>query len=131
MNQSIIALAAGVALFPIAAHAHDHWVTGEPVPAWVKTECCGPKDAHHLRPDQVRRNAAGDYVVDITPIPSRRARLCPVKMAITGCSSTMTMLLRQCQVLLRARTVLAQSERLGRSADASVLDECKRLGPSF
>ena len=66
---SVIALAAGLALFPSAAHAHDRWDNGEPVPAWVKTECCGPKDAHHLRPDQVRRNAAGDYVVDIYPDP--------------------------------------------------------------
>ena len=75
MNRSIISLAAGLALFPTAAHAHDHWVNGEPVPAWIKTECCGPKDAHHLRPDQVRRNAAGDYVVDIypDPIPARMA----------------------------------------------------------
>ena len=76
MNCSIISLAAGLALFPTAAHAHDHWLNDEPVPAWVKTECCGPEDAHHLRLDQVRRNAAGDYVVDIypDPIPARMAR---------------------------------------------------------
>ena len=67
VSRSIIALAAGLALFSSAAH--DRWDNGEPVPAWVKTECCGPKDAHHLRPDQVRRNAAGDYVVDIYPDP--------------------------------------------------------------
>jgi hypothetical protein len=42
---------------------------GESVPAWVKTECCGPKDAPHSRPDQVRRNAAGGYVVEIYPDP--------------------------------------------------------------
>jgi hypothetical protein len=69
VSCSFIALAAGLALFPGAAHAHDRWDNGEPVPAWVKTECCGPKDAHHLRPDQVRRNADGDYVVDIYPDP--------------------------------------------------------------
>jgi hypothetical protein len=69
MSRSIIALAAGLALFPSAAHAHDRWDNGEAVPPWVKTECCGPKDAQHLRPDQVRRNAAGDYVVDIYPDP--------------------------------------------------------------
>ena len=68
-RRSAIALVAGLGLFPSAAHAHDRWDNGEPVPAWVKTECCGPKDAHHLRPDQVRRNAAGDYVVDIYPVP--------------------------------------------------------------
>ena len=37
MNRSITSLAAGIALFPTAAHAHDHWLNGEPVPAWVKT----------------------------------------------------------------------------------------------
>jgi hypothetical protein len=66
---SIIALAAGLSLFPSTARTHARWDNGEPVPAWVKTECCGPTDAHHLRPDQVRRNAAGDYVVDIYPDP--------------------------------------------------------------
>ena len=68
MYRSIIALAATLALFQ-TAHAHDRWDNGEQVPAWVKTECCGPKDAHHLRPEQVRRNAIGDYVVDIYPFP--------------------------------------------------------------
>ena len=68
MYLSLIALAATLALFQ-TAHAHDRWDNGEQVPAWVKTECCGPKDAHHLRPEQVRRNAAGDYVVDIYPFP--------------------------------------------------------------
>ena len=68
-ESSNLALAACLALFPSAAHAHDRWDDGEPVPAWVKTECCGPTDAHHLRPDQVRRNAAGDYVLDIYPDP--------------------------------------------------------------
>jgi len=73
-NHAMIALCAALALFQ-TAHAHDRWDNGEQVPAWVKTECCGPKDAHHLRPEQVRRNAAGDYVVDIypDPIPARRA----------------------------------------------------------
>ncbi len=58
------------------AHAHDHWDNGETVPAWVKTACCGPNDVHHLRPEQVKRNAAGDYVVDIYPFPI------PARMAL-------------------------------------------------
>jgi hypothetical protein len=69
VSRSIIVLVAGLALFHGAAHAHDRWDNGESVPAWVKTECCGPKDAHHLRPDQVRRNAAGGYVLEIYPDP--------------------------------------------------------------
>jgi hypothetical protein len=74
MSRSLTALAVALTLFR-TAQAHDRWDNGEPVPAWVKTECCGPKDAHRLRPNQVRRNAAGDYVVDIypDPIPARRA----------------------------------------------------------
>jgi hypothetical protein len=75
MNRSIIALAATALSFFQTAHAHDRWGNGEQVPAWVKAECCGPQDVHHLRPEQVRRNAAGDYVVDIypDPIPARMA----------------------------------------------------------
>jgi hypothetical protein len=73
MNRSIIALAT-LTLFQ-TAHAHDRWNNGEQVPAWVKAECCGPNDAHHLRPEQVSRNAAGDFLVDIypKPIPAREA----------------------------------------------------------
>ena len=48
VSSLITALTAGLALFASAAHAHDRWDNGEPVPAWVKTECCGPRDAHHL-----------------------------------------------------------------------------------
>jgi hypothetical protein len=51
------------------AYAHERSNNGEQVPAWVKTACCGPNDVHHLRPEQIRRNAAGDYVVDIYPWP--------------------------------------------------------------
>jgi hypothetical protein len=64
----VIALAAWPT-FSLTAYAHDHWRNGEPVPSWVKVVCCGRTDAHHLRPDQVRRTAAGDYVVDIYPWP--------------------------------------------------------------
>jgi hypothetical protein len=69
MIRSILALAASLAPFLTAAHAHDQWDNGEPVPTWVKTVCCGPNEVHHLRPEQVRRNAIGDYVVDIYPFP--------------------------------------------------------------
>jgi hypothetical protein len=75
MNRSVIAFAAGAALLPCGAHPHDRWLDGGPLPEWVKTACSGPKDAHHLRAEQVSRNAAGDYVVDIypRPIPARMA----------------------------------------------------------
>jgi hypothetical protein len=68
MNRSVFAVAATLALFQIA-QAHEQWANGDRVPAWVKAVCCGPNDVHHLRPDQVSRNSAGDYVVDIYPFP--------------------------------------------------------------
>ena len=71
----VLAFAIALALFR-TAHAHDRWYNGEPVPAWVKTVCCGPNDVHHLRPEQVGRNAAGDYEVDIYPFPI------PARMAL-------------------------------------------------
>jgi hypothetical protein len=36
-------------------NAHDYWADGKAVPNWVKASCCGPADAHHLRPDQVHK----------------------------------------------------------------------------
>ena len=65
----VIALAAWPTFCFTEAYAHDYWRNGEPVPSWVKVVCCGRADAHRLRPDEVRRNAAGDYVVDIYPWP--------------------------------------------------------------
>ena len=37
----------------------DTWGNGVPVPDWVRKACCGPGDAHHLRPDEVHRTADG------------------------------------------------------------------------
>lgn len=31
------------------------------IPSWVAASCCGPKDLHHLRPDQV--TDMGDYYI--------------------------------------------------------------------
>lgn len=42
-----------------SAGAHNQWADGSAIPAWVKASCCGPADAHHLRPDQV--HDMGDY----------------------------------------------------------------------
>lgn len=55
-------VAAALICAPLAAPAHDTWANGEPVPAWVKRACCGPEDAHHLRPEQVRIAADGYHV---------------------------------------------------------------------
>jgi hypothetical protein len=51
--RGLIAILAALAALP--ACAHDQWSNGAPIPAWVKTSCCGPEDAHHLTPDQVHR----------------------------------------------------------------------------
>lgn len=57
------------------AHAHDAWANGDPIPAWVKASCCGPADAHHLRPDQVH-DEGEFYRVDgyNRPIPRKEAQ---------------------------------------------------------
>jgi hypothetical protein len=57
------------------AEAHEVWANGEIVPAWVKDSCCGPADAHHLRPDQVHRISDDYYMVDgyRGPIPAKDA----------------------------------------------------------
>lgn len=46
------------------AEAHDVWADGASVPNWVKQACCGPADAHHLRPDQVHRVSDDYYEVE-------------------------------------------------------------------
>jgi hypothetical protein len=46
------------------ANAHDQWADGSAIPAWIKSSCCGPADAHHLRPDQVHRVSDDYYTVD-------------------------------------------------------------------
>ena len=47
-----------------AVRAHDVWSDGTPVPKWIKAACCNASDAHHLRPDQVRRISDDFYEVD-------------------------------------------------------------------
>jgi hypothetical protein len=44
------------------AHAHDSWTDGSPVPAWVKSSCCGPEDVHHLTARQVQAKSDGWHV---------------------------------------------------------------------
>ena len=58
-----------------AAQSHEIWSDGTPVPGWIKAACCGPADAHHLRPDQVRRVSDDYYEVDgyFRPVPVAEA----------------------------------------------------------
>lgn len=64
-----------LALLGGQACAHDVWANGKTIPAWVKEACCGPADAHHLRPDQVHRVSDAYFEVDgyFRPIPVRDA----------------------------------------------------------
>ena len=58
----------------VSASAHDFWETGEPVPPWVKSVCCGPEDVHHLKPGAVHLEADGYHIDGIeTVVPVERA----------------------------------------------------------
>ena len=61
------------ALSASGADAHDYWSDGKAIPDWVKASCCGPADAHHLRPEQVHRISDDYYSVDgyVRRIPGR------------------------------------------------------------
>lgn len=59
LTSSVLMLRAAASAFlltfPSAAGAHTTWANGMPVPDWVTKACCGPSDAHHLRPNEVHR----------------------------------------------------------------------------
>lgn len=63
VGRFLVGLAA-CAIWSLGAHAHDAWSDGSKVPDWVKASCCGPADAHHLKPEQVHRISDGYYRVD-------------------------------------------------------------------
>lgn len=69
-----IALATLLLLAPKMSQAHDAWATGEPVPAWVKSNCCGPKDVHHLAASSVHVMPDGYHIDGLkTVVPMSRA----------------------------------------------------------
>ena len=51
-----------VLLLTTPASAHEQWVDGTAVPAWVKKACCGPEDVHHLTPSQVHPMSDGWHI---------------------------------------------------------------------
>jgi hypothetical protein len=53
------ALLVGCGAWAAPARAHDTLADGEPVPAWVKSQCCGVSDAHHLTAQQVHATTGG------------------------------------------------------------------------
>jgi hypothetical protein len=56
MSRRYGAVVIAAFLLPGVALAHDQWADGSAVPAWIKSSCCGPADAHQLRPDQVHQS---------------------------------------------------------------------------
>jgi len=75
----VIAAAASLCLITVPLHgagAHDVWSNGDPVPAWVKAQCCGPSDAHHLTAEQVHVTGEG-YRLDGYSRLVREDRLLP------------------------------------------------------
>lgn len=61
---------------PLPSVAHETWGNGLPVPDWVVRACCGPADAHRLRPDQVRR-VDGGYIIEGYPRTIHDAQVLP------------------------------------------------------
>ncbi len=49
-KMAAMGIAAIIAFFTFwattPARAHDQWADGSAIPAWVKSACCGPQDAH-------------------------------------------------------------------------------------
>ncbi len=72
-----VALAAALLLAP-RARAHDTWANGDPVPAWVKADCCTQAHAHHILNSAVHVRPDG-YHVDGYPytIPFDQAHPSP------------------------------------------------------
>lgn len=50
---------AALCLLTTPAAAHQSWSNGEEVPEWVKAQCCGKSDAHHLNPSAVHITPEG------------------------------------------------------------------------
>lgn len=68
--------AAAIAVLALngSADAHDAWTTGVEPPAWVKAECCGKADSHHLRFSAVHVSADGYHIDGLkTVVPIERA----------------------------------------------------------
>jgi hypothetical protein len=69
-----LAIACAAMLACGAASAHDKWGNGEPVPAWVKSACCGPEDSHQIPASAVHIEPDGYHIDGInTVVPITRA----------------------------------------------------------
>ena len=56
------------------AMGHDNWANGQPIPAWVKSYCCGPEDVHHIPASAIHVMADGYHIDGIqTVVPIEHA----------------------------------------------------------
>ncbi len=78
MMRAVAALAGLTAVAGLSrpVPAHERWASGDPVPAWVKAQCCGPADAHRLTAGQVHLTPEG-YRVDGYSRAIKQDRLLP------------------------------------------------------
>jgi hypothetical protein len=59
---AVIAVPAFAMMTEIAS-AHDKGCDGNPVPAGIKSDCCGKADEHQLKPEHIHRGPDGEYIV--------------------------------------------------------------------
>jgi len=63
MRTLTTAVFAAALVLPSTVRAHDTWANGDPVPAWVKAECCSQAHAHHVDDSAVHAGPDG-YRID-------------------------------------------------------------------
>jgi hypothetical protein len=71
LSYSLVASALALGLMSSTAQGHDVWSNGEPVPAWIKSSCCGISEAHMLGPDEVWLADDGWHFRDIDAVIPR------------------------------------------------------------
>lgn len=50
------------------ARGHDAWADATPIPAWIKSSCCGPADAHLLNDSQIHMLSDGVHIDGIRTV---------------------------------------------------------------
>jgi hypothetical protein len=72
MRLATLAISAALLIEP--ATAHDFWSNGDPVPEWVKSQCCGVADVHHIHDSAVHIMQDGYHIDGIeTVVPIDKA----------------------------------------------------------
>ena len=66
MNR--IAMALGLAALCSTALAHDKWGNGQAVESWVKAQCCGPEDVHHIPASAISIQQDGYHIKGLTVV---------------------------------------------------------------